>query len=148
MAREKKWEYRRFESRSDVKTEEVKEGGLEVVKGIRERVGEDMKEQINRHTYSSIHEAVKQTGNEVSANGKPLSPKLILDALEKTEITFNEDGTPNMPSLVLHPSLLEKIKPKLPEWGRDKDFIKRKKEIMEAKKNEWDNRESNRKLVD
>ncbi|MFP4402386.1 MAG: SNARE domain-containing protein [Candidatus Nanoarchaeia archaeon] len=140
-------EYKNFESKVNIKAEEVKEKGTDIIKEIGKNVGKDIKQQLGNHMISSIHEAIDRTGNKINANGKPLSHEFILDTIEKMEISFNDDGTPNMPSLILHPDQLKKIQDKIPEWEKNKDYIKRKKEIMEVKKSEWDIRESNRKLV-
>ena len=77
----------------------------------------------------------------MSAAGRPLTFDLVLDMLEQTEISFNEDGSPNF-SVVLHPTQAEKLlaSPVTPEQKR------RQAEILARKKAEQDAQKRTRRL--
>ena len=72
---------------------------------------------------------------------------MMWDMLEKIHIDFDKNGQPRMPNMVIHPDTLERIRPKLAEWEADPAIKKRRIEILAKKKEEWRDRESNRKLV-
>jgi hypothetical protein len=61
---------------------------------------------------------------------------------------FDELGFPIYPTLILSPDLYEKVKSELQRWSSDPKVIARQKEIIDKKRKEWLDRESNRKLVD
>jgi len=46
------------------------------------------------------------------------------------------------------PNLGAKLKEKLPEWEANSEYKKRFEDLIERKRKEWNDRESNRKLVD
>jgi len=98
--------------------------------------------------FSKLNEVTEQTGNVVDGHGKPFSPALLFEALEKIQIDFDDQGRPIMPTVVLHPSLFEKVKEKLPEWEANPEFAKRHNAIIEEKRRQWLDRENCRKLAD
>ncbi len=51
-------------------------------------------------------------------------------------------------SCILNPEQFEKIKTEIPKWEADPIFNTRHKLIIEKKRQEWIDRENNRKLVD
>ena len=62
-------------------------------------------------------------------------------------IDFDEKGNPILPTIVLHPDMMKRIEGKLAEWESDPELQARRKNILAKKKEEWRDRESNRKLV-
>ncbi len=82
------------------------------------------------HGFRLVH---RQT---VSADGQPLSHDILLDAIEGVEISFEDDGTARMPTLVMHPNMAEKLAalpPATPEQERRfQDIMQRKQEAFFA----------------
>jgi len=102
-----------------------------------------------KHSIGVLEKVTERTGNVVKGEkGEGITPKLILDAIEKMEIGFDEKGNPIMPVLVMSPQDFEKIKAEQKAWESDGELEKRRREIIEKKRKEWIDRESNRKLVD
>jgi hypothetical protein len=90
-------------------------------------------------TISDVTEAV---GNAMSAEGRSLSWDLILDMLERIEISFDDEGQPSTFQVVMSPTtakLLHAIE-KTPVQAE------RFQEIMERKKEEWDAQQRARRL--
>lgn len=54
--------------------------------------------------FDYLSKICEATGNVVDAAGRPLTHELILSALEKVEIDFDENDEPIMPTLVVHPA--------------------------------------------
>ena len=90
----------------------------------------------------------KKVGTSINAMGRPFSTDLLLEALERIQLDFDDDDNPKFPTMVVSPEMFEKIKDKLPAVGEDPNFDKRFEELILMKKQEWHDRESNRKLVD
>ncbi len=92
---------------------------------------------IHRMMYQEISNATTKTGNVVDARGKGFSVDLILDMLEKIELTFDEDGNPILPQIHMHPDAWKKTKNlqfSLEQTRREAEIIKKKKEAWYVKK--------------
>ena len=95
-------------------------------------------------------EAMDRVGNRIDAEDQPMSADLFLRMLEKMEIDFTEDGLPDISGLrlVTNPAQGEHFQRLLKEWGTDASILRRYSDLMHKKRDEWRDRESNRKLVD
>ncbi len=97
--------------------------------------------------YRKLDEAIDAAGGGVTAGG-PLTKDLWLEAFAKREINFDPKTRKQDTVIILHPVMFESLKKLLPEWQRDKEFMKRYNEILAEKYEDWRDRESRRKLVD
>jgi hypothetical protein len=95
-------------------------------------------------------EATARVGNQVDAAGQPFSAELYFEMLEKVQIDFDSFGRPDISGvrLVMHPDFAAHVQPLMIQWQNDESFQRRYREIMLKKREEWRDRESNRKLVD
>lgn len=107
----------------------------------------DMARQSETMVFEKLDESTKQTGNVLDAKGRPFEPEMLLEMLDSISIDFDENGRAEMPTIVLHPDLFNSIKNRFPELDKDRDFLKKRAEILARKKEEWRDRESHRKLV-
>lgn len=107
----------------------------------------DIAKQYEGMLFSTLHDVTRETGNTLDARGKPFHLSLVLDMLERVWIDFDEKGNPILPTIVLHPDMMKRIEGKLAEWESDPELQARRKNILAKKKEEWRDRESNRKLV-
>lgn len=89
--------------------------------------------ELSRGFFLSLDQVVDRTGQVVNGNGKLPSFDLILDMLEKIDIEFDTNGNPIKPTLVMHPKLFEKVK----EMPKTAEQVKREKEIMERKREDY-----------
>ena len=105
-------------------------------------MAKDMAEQ----TIRKVIETLKQSRNVVNAQGAPLGPETLLEALDKIEIDF-EGGSHNLTMLV-GPELYRILQTRIPEWEKDEQLTRRHAELMERKRDEWRTRETRRKLAD
>jgi len=140
--------FNKIQSEFNIKNEEVISDGVKaLIPAINEAAG-DLQSQLGNNILAKLEEATKETGNVVDGEGKEISPDLIYQALEKMQIDFDEEGKPYMPTIFVSPEMGKKIGDKLPEWEKDEVHKKKVDELMLKKREEWDDRESNRKLVD
>jgi len=103
--------------------------------------------KMAKHMFQTIEAGVKSVGNELSAGGKPITAELILDALDKVLVDFDADGQPQWPTIVVHPSLSDRLKAEDARFGSEPALAQRFAEIIERKREEWRAREASRVLV-
>jgi hypothetical protein len=140
--------YKEISFEFSIKREEIIDKGFNAfIEYIRD-MGENFKENQAREMFSKIDEATRNTGNTIDAKGTPFCYEQILEALDKMWIEFDDNGSPYMPTLYVGPELNEIIKEKIPEWDKDPQANLKLETIINKKRNEWHDRESNRKLVD
>ena len=106
--------------------------------------------ELHELLFRKHSEATERVGNAVDALGRPFSADLYLEMLEKIQIDFDASGRPDTSGarLVMHPDVAERVIPLMQQWENDEDFQRRYRDLMLRKRDEWRDRESNRKLVD
>lgn len=146
---QKEVHYRKIESSFSISRDEIKSLTVaDIVQRI-DAAAQELSGQMARAMFTAIEQSSKEAGTEIDHGGKPFSPEVLFEALEKMSIDFDEEtGQPLMPSFVVSPKLAAKIRGKLPEWEKNEGYKKRHADIMKRKYQEWYARESNRKLVD
>ena len=95
-------------------------------------------------------EATARVGNTVDAGGQPFSEELYFKMLETVQIDFDELGRPDTSGtrMVMHSDQAERVRALMEKWEKDESFQQRYRDLMLKKREEWSDRESNRKLVD
>ena len=93
--------------------------------------------------FANLGDICDAAGQTVDASGRPFDHDLLLEALEGVEIAFNADGRPQMPTLVLHPDMADRLAA-LPPATPDQD--RRFAEMMQRKKDEFFARRRSRQL--
>ncbi len=105
--------------------------------------------QLAQYSFSFINSVIDETGNSIDAKGRPVTPDLILEALEKLPIDFDENtGLAKFPTFYINPSQKEVFQKAIADAKSDQNFKLRFDQMVERKKEEWRDRENNRKLVD
>lgn len=140
--------YKEISFKFSVKKEDIIIKGFNAFIEYIKNMAESYKANQAREIINKMDEATRNTGNTIDAKGKPFCYEQILEALKKMWIEFDHNGNPYMPTLFVGPDLNEMIKDKLPEWDEDPEAKLRLEEIINMKRQEWYDRESNRKLVD
>src|SRR5262245_56923805 len=84
----------------------------------------------------------------VSAGGKPFTAELYLDVLETMEFSFDENGEWQMPTMVLHPSMMARAQEQIQRLDVEPALKERLSAIVTKKKEHWRDREADRQLVD
>lgn len=128
--------------------DEIIEKGVKAFNSRIDTMSEEFRNQLSQSFFNKMQEATERSGNVVNAEGRSISPEVILEALEKVTIDFDDFGNPLLPVLVLHPEVLEKIKDEIPKREEDPDLQRKYRELIERKRRECDDRESHRKLAD
>jgi hypothetical protein len=75
--------------------------------------------------FAALSALTSATGNTLDAGGQGLTADHILQMCDQVAIAFEDDGTPHLPGLVMHPDT------QLPDWTEE--HAKRLGEIIERK---------------
>jgi glucose-6-phosphate dehydrogenase assembly protein OpcA len=111
-------------------------------------VAEELKARQVRTMLELAGEAAKSVGNDIHVTDRSYGPEVFLEMLERISITFDEDGNPHMPTAVVSPEMGDHIRAHAQDWEANQVFRDRHAKILQRKKEEWDDRESNRQLVE
>lgn len=122
-------------------------GPEEALKMMRE-AAEGMARKKTKSLIGAVTEVTEEVGNTVDAGGQPLSAELILKLWDTIRFSFDEDGKPNMPTLVFNPIQEARVKEAFRRIETEPELRKRRDEIINRHRLEWYDRESNRKLAD
>ena len=98
--------------------------------------------------FERLDEEVAEVGNSLDAGGQPLSAEMILSLWDRMQFDFDRYGRPKMPTLVFNPIHHERVDEQFKRLATEPKLIKLKRDIMNRKRLDWDDRESRRKLVD
>mgnify|MGYP000920160249 CR=1 FL=1 len=98
--------------------------------------------QVMPQVFESLEGACRQGGQVVDASGGPLTVDRLLDALERIDIDFDQNGEPELPYLVTHPDCVRALQ----EMKVTPAHEARRRAILEKKRKEFDARRRVRKL--
>lgn len=138
------------EMRSDLvidRKELIDKGIMAYIENIQGTV-EDIQRQQTKMVFEGVQKATERIGNIVDGKGRPFDFELFYGVVEKVQIEFDEAGNPFLPQLFVSPELGLKLKELMPQWNANPDYKQRMEALMAKKRKEWNDRESNRKLVD
>lgn len=124
-----------------------RQGPAASVRAPRE-IGEQLAAGVEQRLFETISEAVESVGNVVDGGGRPFSADMFIEMLETMELSFDEDGDWQPPTLVAHPDTLQKIKVQLDLIDTDPHIKARVETIVNRQREEWRAREARRALVD
>lgn len=94
-------------------------------------------DQLTERFVQLIREVTDATGNTVDAGGKILTHDLVLDVVEQSEIDFDEEGNPVLPTVMLNSQgfdLLARTEPTETHRRRFEEIIASKKAAHDAQK--------------
>jgi hypothetical protein len=83
----------------------------------------------------------------MDAKGHKLTASLYLDMIDKIWLDFEPDGSPKLPTMVIHPDLRQRAQDISTELQTNPDYRDRFAKIIERKREEWRAREANRELA-
>lgn len=141
-------EYQELSAGFTVKNEDIPELTPDKIRELLDEVAEEMCKQQSQHMFGKIFEATHAVGNVINASGKPFSPELFLEMLDRIELSFDEDGKWIPPTMIVHPEFIAANKDVLANLDKDPELQARQTEIINRKREEWRDREAYRKLVD
>ena len=106
---------------------------------------DQMASKMAKGIFATLAQAANEAGNSINAKGQSLTKEMFLELISRIQIDFDKDGKPIMPTMIVPPGFDRSI---LDEWSKDPEMRKKHDEIMIKKREEWNEREACRKLVD
>jgi hypothetical protein len=138
--------FEQMQTERTVDVSKIEQLDHEAIVGELEDMARDIARQENAYAYEKINAAVESVGNVIDAGG-PLTEDAFFDALEKMWMEFDAAGRPVYPTIVCHPDVQETWTTLLQRIETEPALRARHDALIEAKKEEWREREGARKLV-
>ncbi len=111
-----------------------------------DNAAQQMATQTGKTFIESLDRSVQSVRNVVNYHGKITADDLFA-MYEKVQIDFDEQGRPELPTLVCGKKMYSELTDLLPELDDNPAMRERLAQIIERKREEWRDRESSRKLV-
>jgi hypothetical protein len=108
------------------------------------KTGRQLGVQQARYHYGMLNQIIEEAGNTVSG---PLTLDTFFETIERIFITFDDYGNPHMPTMVAHPNMTPRVQ-ELERALETEEAKARLAEIMDRKREQWDEEQDRRKLVD
>ena|SRR2546428_7673980 len=131
----------------EVKIEDIPELVGEKLVARIDALGEEIARQTSQITFRKMDEVTREAGMSVDAGGPP-TKELWLKMSETMDFDFDPQTKSPNAVFIAHPVMAEAMQKLWSQWEEDRAFMKRYKEILAQKFEEWRDRESRRKLVD
>jgi hypothetical protein len=111
-------------------------------------IADDVARQQSQLLQAKLDSVTREVGNAFDAGGAPLNKEMHLQMMENVEMNF--DPRTGQPQMIFWGSakMIQAIQEAMEEWKKDPEFVRKSKEIMSRKYEDWRDRESRRKLVD
>lgn len=112
-----------------------------------DKAAQDMAEKMEKGFFKSLSEELEKRGRTENHKGQPLSGKVVLNTFRNIFMSFDLQGNPQLPSIILGPKLKDSMEKALKEIDENPELKKEYKEIIQLKREEWRAEEASRKLV-
>lgn len=126
---------------------EVEKITPEAIRQRLDAIAEERAFKKSKILFEDLDKAVRRTGNIIDVGSKPFCIEDFFRMLEMILLDFDENDEPLLPKIVAGDKISESIAKVLQQAEVDPQSKKRFKEIIEKKRMEWRDRETNRKLV-
>ena len=133
----------------DLNREEMKYFDLKAIQQKLIEVARQIGQAQEQKMLELAGEAAESVGNVVHAGGE-LTPDKFLEVFRKVEMDFDPQTLQPKPGFkfVMHPDIAASVDQKVKKWKKAPTFIAEYERIIAVKREEWRDREADRKLVD
>lgn len=104
-------------------------------------VAEEMAKAVETTIFTTLNEVIAKTGNIVNGKGKPPSIEMMIEMLDKMEVSFNDDGSPGL-TVVCHPEMRKKFE----EIFSEPENRRKWQEAIDKKRKEYFDKKKHRRL--
>jgi hypothetical protein len=140
--------YKEVELSATLKASDLLSKGTTAIRDMMSELTDALEKEQTQTFEAVMKQATDEAGTATHAGGRPITAELIIETFEKMEFSFEDDGTWNMPTVVLHPAQEARARHELSRLDTDPVLNKRMKALVEKKREAWRVRETNRTLVD
>jgi hypothetical protein len=146
--KQKQMEYKKVAAELRIQPEDAKGMSLEEFLKAPTDAGREIGSQMDRNLIEELSTVTAETGNVIDAKGEPYQFKHFLQTLEMIQFDFDSSGRPILPTAYLGANAYEQAQKSHAEWGKSPEERKRLEEILSVKKEQFREREINRRLAD
>lgn len=107
----------------------------------------EVAKQTSKFFLREFEKTVNEVGNAINVNGK-LTPEKFLEMFERLQIDFDSTGKPRFPMFIVGSQEVEDAVKKVLLELEQYPYKTRFSNLLDLKREDWRDRESNRKLVD
>lgn len=140
--------YRQVEVEGALKVADLLANGTQAIRDMLATMAEGLSKDQVKMFEEVMKSATDEAGTAVHADGRPFSAELFIEAIDKMELSFDDDGNWEMPTLVGHPMHAARIKSELARLDSTPELHAKATAIVNRKREQWRAREAGRALVD
>jgi hypothetical protein len=107
---------------------------------------EKMGREIEYESIKELSHKLEEVGQTTKIT-KEITPDDILKSIEGVALSFDENGKARLPTLMAAPETADKFQKAFTKLDEE-PYLTKFRDLIEKKKREWNDRESNRKLAD
>lgn len=131
----------------NIKVEDIENLSPEEIIQKIDDAARDLADQKTKFMFDELGKALKKVGNEINVGGRKFSIQDFFDILRKIWIDFDDAGNPYLPTIYAGEKLAKSMVEEFRKYENDPKYRSQFEEIIEIKRQEWNAREDNRKLV-
>ena len=131
-----------------IRKEDIRHIRLEEFKGMLQEIAYQLSKARGKMIFSELNTMLDDAGQTTDAGGREFSFELWLQTLEKLEFEFDENGKPLYPTMVIPPAMLPTVNRVFAEADQDEDKKQQLGNLLRRKREAFNAKEANRKLVD
>lgn len=139
---------REFRESLSMTDEECKSASFDDLMHRAASMGRSMAEKQERAFFCEVQKATMEAGTQLDARGKRFDPSMLLDAIDRMNIEFDDWGQPRMPSAYVSPEMAAYLRDNALDWEAVRELRRRYFDLIARKRREWRAREADRRLVD
>lgn len=140
--------YSLFKSVYKVNKDDLINRGLEVCKESADHAIAELTMKQDKVIIDKLIKTASESGVAIDFQGKPFTFDSYLELLKIHPLEFNDDGKAQIPSLLCSPEDADKLNKIISDALNSPTERAKLDRLLECKRKEWNDRESNRKLVD
>jgi hypothetical protein len=140
--------YREIEVEGTLKVSDLLANGAQAIRDMLATMAQGLSKDQVKMFEEVMKKATDEAGTVVHADGRPFSAELFIEAIEKMELVFDDNGNWQMPTLVGHPIHAARLKSELARIDATPELHAKATAIVNKKRGAWLAREANRTLVD
>lgn len=141
-------EYEALRVQRELKFDDAKGLDPEAFLDTAHEIGSEMGHLTMQGILQTVHSAIEEVGNVVNCEGGGITFDKYMELTSKIQTEFDEEGRPRGKVLVTNPGYSKQLSQAIDQWEADPVKRAMMEAVMQKKREEYDEREANRRMVD
>lgn len=138
----------KLETLIELSRKDIHENGEFAINNALYKSHKDLRKSQKQLLYRRLNEVTEAAGNTVDAQGGPITAETLLQCWETMDFSFDEKGNWCQPTMIFNPVQSQRVAEAFEQLETDPDLKSKLDDLIRRKREEWNVREANRKLVD